>query len=132
MFDPDRFISDCDTAVSAGGGAEAIHELLQEAIRDPGAIMAALGEPRRAGPQFLHRSSHLTVMNLIWTPSFTQTVCSGRKLASMPGVKTTSSGGVRRRIVGLSPRLALRRCASVIAYRWTLGSFTRSPTRSTS
>ena len=72
MFDIDRFIAECERAV-AEGGQLAVREILAAAMVDPAQIIASLGEPRRAGPQFLHRSPRLTIMNIIWPPSFTQT-----------------------------------------------------------
>jgi len=72
MLDVERFIAECERAVAEGGQA-AVREILAAAITDPAQIIAALGEPRRAGPQFLHRSPRLTIMNIVWPPSFTQT-----------------------------------------------------------
>jgi predicted metal-dependent enzyme (double-stranded beta helix superfamily) len=72
MFDIERFIADCERAATEGGQA-AVREILAAAISAPGQIIAALGEPRRAGPQFLHRSPGLTIMNIVWPPSYTQT-----------------------------------------------------------
>jgi predicted metal-dependent enzyme (double-stranded beta helix superfamily) len=72
VFDLERFIAECEHAVIKGG-QPAVRDILATAIADPGQIIAALGEPRRAGPQFLHRSPSLTIMNIIWPPSYTQT-----------------------------------------------------------
>jgi predicted metal-dependent enzyme (double-stranded beta helix superfamily) len=70
MFDPERFVAECDAAVLAGGGAAAVYELVASAIADPAAIVAALGEPIRSGQQVLHRSPRLTVISLAWPCSF--------------------------------------------------------------
>src|SRR4029079_6780772 len=68
------FVTECDAAVIAGGGVEAVREILRAAITDDcTGIVAALGEPTRAGVQVLHRSPRLTVMNIVWPPSYTQT-----------------------------------------------------------
>ena len=72
VFDVERFIAECEHAVNEGGQT-AVREILAAAIADPAQIIAALGKPRRAGPQFLHRSPRLTIMNIIWPPSYTQT-----------------------------------------------------------
>jgi predicted metal-dependent enzyme (double-stranded beta helix superfamily) len=72
VFDVERFIAECEHAATEGGQA-AVREVLAAAIADPAQIIAALGEPRRAGPQFLHRSPRLTIMNIVWPPSYTQT-----------------------------------------------------------
>jgi predicted metal-dependent enzyme (double-stranded beta helix superfamily) len=71
MFKLERFIADCESAVLAGG-QEAVREVLARAIADPAAIMTALGEPRRAELNVLHRSQRLTILNLLWPPHHTQ------------------------------------------------------------
>ncbi len=70
-FDRDRFIADCEAAVSSGGGQRAIRALLEEAVGDPAAIVGALGEPKRAGIGILHRSRNVTILNLVWGPHMT-------------------------------------------------------------
>jgi hypothetical protein len=57
MFDPERFVAQCEAAVVAGGGAAAAYELVASAVADPPAIIAALGEAVRSGLQVMHRSS---------------------------------------------------------------------------
>lgn len=71
MFDVERFIADCDSAV-VDGGQDAVREVLARAIADPGGIVAVLGEPRRAELKVLHRSPRLTILNLLWPPHHTQ------------------------------------------------------------
>ena len=70
MFDPERFVAQCDAAVLAGGGTAKVYELLAPVVADPSAIVAALGEPIRPGLQVLHQSPRLTVINLAWPSSF--------------------------------------------------------------
>lgn len=69
MFDSDRFIDECRAAVA--GGQAAIREVVQRAVAEPGALMATLGEPARAGVFVMHRSPELTVLNLVWGPYMT-------------------------------------------------------------
>jgi predicted metal-dependent enzyme (double-stranded beta helix superfamily) len=71
MFDPQRFIADCETAAAAGGGQHAVRELMAAAMSDRAAVTAALGEPKRAGITLLHRSPTITVLNLAWGPHMT-------------------------------------------------------------
>ncbi len=71
MFDLERFIADCDSAVLTGG-QEAAREVLARAIADPGAVLAVLGEPHRAELKVLHRSPRLTILNPLWPPHHTQ------------------------------------------------------------
>jgi len=66
MFDKDRFIEDCISAVP--DGREALRELVLRAVADSRGVMAALGEPGHAGLTPLFRSSELTILNLVWAP----------------------------------------------------------------
>src|SRR6266436_5871845 len=71
MFDPDRFIADCRNA-SGTSGSSGVLEVVSAAVSAPGQILHALGEPRRAGVNVLHRSPELTIFNLIWGPQMCQ------------------------------------------------------------
>lgn len=71
MFDAQSFIADCEAAIGSGGGQRAVRELMARAVSDPAAIVAALGEPKRAGIELLHRSPTVTVLNLVWGPHMT-------------------------------------------------------------
>jgi predicted metal-dependent enzyme (double-stranded beta helix superfamily) len=66
MFETDRFIEDCRRAVAEG--QPAVREVVSEALSDPAAVMAALGEPTQAGIVPLHRSPEMTVINFTWAP----------------------------------------------------------------
>ncbi len=70
MFDLDRFKAD-SIAAAAQGSANAVREVVVRAVGDPGAVRTALGEPRRAEVQILHRSPDLTILNVIWGPRMT-------------------------------------------------------------
>ncbi len=70
MFDPQRFIADCESSV-AEGGQRAIRELMARVVADRAAVTAALGEPKRAGIEVLHRSKAVTILNLVWGPHMT-------------------------------------------------------------
>ena len=69
MFDLDRFIADCEAAVAETGDHTAVREVVARAVRDPAAVLARLGEPRRAGIGVLHRSTQVTILNFTWGPS---------------------------------------------------------------
>jgi len=43
-----------------------MREVTARAVEDPGAILAALGEPKRAEIQRLHHTPELTILNVIW------------------------------------------------------------------
>jgi predicted metal-dependent enzyme (double-stranded beta helix superfamily) len=70
MFDPHRFFAECEAA-AASGGQPAIRDLMAAAVAEPASITAALGEPKRAGIEVLHRSKTLTILNLVWGPHMT-------------------------------------------------------------
>ena len=65
MFDLDRFLEDC-RAVAAD--EKAVRELVAEAVSDPSAVAAALGDPQHAGLEVLHRAADLTVLHFNWAP----------------------------------------------------------------
>src|SRR5438552_6949782 len=71
VFDLDRFKADCSAAASGRAGQQAIREIVARAVEDPRSVRKALGEPTRAEVQTLHRSSDLTVLNVIWGPRMT-------------------------------------------------------------
>jgi predicted metal-dependent enzyme (double-stranded beta helix superfamily) len=71
MFDPDRFIADCRSA-SVASKMPGVLEVVSAAVSAPAVILRALGEPRRAGVNVLHRSPELTIFNLIWGPQMCQ------------------------------------------------------------
>jgi len=67
-FDLDRFIADCCAALASSERQKAMRIVVQQAISAPAAIMAMVGEPRRAELQKLHVSPELTILNLFWAP----------------------------------------------------------------
>jgi len=71
MFEIDRFVADCRGAAAANG-SPGVLDVVSRAVNAPREILSALGEPRRAGVQVLHRSTELTVLNLIWGPQMCQ------------------------------------------------------------
>ena len=66
MFDRDRFIQDCIDAVAEGQAAT--REVVAEAVAEPAAIVAELGEPEHAGITPIYRSPELTIINFVWAP----------------------------------------------------------------
>jgi predicted metal-dependent enzyme (double-stranded beta helix superfamily) len=71
MFDLDRFFADCRDAVDADPNHRLVRDVVARAVAQPDAVMAALGEPRRAGINVLYRASNVTVLNLVWGPGMT-------------------------------------------------------------
>ena len=65
-FDLDRFTDAVRRARRDGQGA--VQEELGRAVSDPGALVAALGEPREAGIHAIYRAADLTILNVVWAP----------------------------------------------------------------
>lgn len=66
MFDRNQFSADCQGALRIDSGPGPIRELVARAVAEPGAVLAGLGEPRRAGIETIHRSEDLTILNVVW------------------------------------------------------------------
>jgi predicted metal-dependent enzyme (double-stranded beta helix superfamily) len=66
MFELDRFIAECRDAVCLDPTHKTAQEIVARAVSDPVAIVAALGEPQRAGVVPLYRSEKLTILNVVW------------------------------------------------------------------
>jgi len=67
-MDIERFVEDCVNANKGSEAQEAIKDVLARAVSDPKAVVAALGDPTRAGIDVFHRSATLTIFNATWTP----------------------------------------------------------------
>jgi predicted metal-dependent enzyme (double-stranded beta helix superfamily) len=48
-----------------------VRDVVSRAVSDPSAVIAALGEPQRAGLHKLYQSDDLTVLNVVWAPMMT-------------------------------------------------------------
>lgn len=64
----DQFVADCIEASQEAAAQSAVKEVLTRALRDPRAMLAAVGEPTRAGLTPFHRSKTLTIFAAAWTP----------------------------------------------------------------
>jgi predicted metal-dependent enzyme (double-stranded beta helix superfamily) len=71
MFDLDRFFADCQAAVGQDPSHKGVRDVVARAVSEPNAVLAALGEPERAGINVLFRAPNLTILNLIWGPGMT-------------------------------------------------------------
>jgi predicted metal-dependent enzyme (double-stranded beta helix superfamily) len=67
-MDIDRFVADCIAANKETDAQVAVNEVLARAVSTPGAVLAALGEPDKAGLNVLLRSPSLTIFAATWTP----------------------------------------------------------------
>ena len=66
MFDKERFIEECQTALA--DGQRAVRDVVKAAVLDGSGIINALGEPVHAGITPLYRSHDLTILNFAWAP----------------------------------------------------------------
>jgi predicted metal-dependent enzyme (double-stranded beta helix superfamily) len=67
----EQLIADCRAARAADPTHKAVREVLARAVAEPARILAALGEPSRAGIQKLYHAPELTVLNVVWAPRMT-------------------------------------------------------------
>jgi predicted metal-dependent enzyme (double-stranded beta helix superfamily) len=67
-LDLERFVEDCVAANAESDSQNAVKEVLARAVSTPNAVLAAVGEPDRAGIVPIHRSKKLTIFNARWTP----------------------------------------------------------------
>lgn len=71
MFDLEVFVADCRATALADRSRRHVREVVARAVSKPADLFRALGEPKRAAIQTLHRSQNLTVLNVIWAPMMT-------------------------------------------------------------
>ncbi len=67
-MDIERFVADCIAANETADAQRAVNEVLARAVASPGAVLAALGEPDKAGFNVLLSSPTLTIFAATWTP----------------------------------------------------------------
>lgn len=67
-MDIERFVVDCIAANKEADAQAAVNEVLARAVSDPAAVLAALGEPDKAGLHVLLSSPTLTIFAATWTP----------------------------------------------------------------
>ena len=67
VFDIDRFVVDCRTALGEGQPHSAVREVLQRTVASPGQVAEAL-DPREGGFTLLHHAPDLTVLHVVWAP----------------------------------------------------------------
>ena len=67
-FDLDTFIDDVRTVRRDSDSQAAVEEVLRRAVLRPGALIAELGEPKKAGLHKLYNDDEITILNVIWPP----------------------------------------------------------------
>ena len=68
MFDLDRFIADCHSALKERTPEIAVKELVARAVAEPSDVERALGTPVAGAVARLHHSPEVTILNVVWTP----------------------------------------------------------------
>lgn len=66
--DMERFVADCVEASGESDAQGAVREVLARGVSDPHAMLAAVGEPTKAGITAFHRSPTLTIFSAAWSP----------------------------------------------------------------
>jgi predicted metal-dependent enzyme (double-stranded beta helix superfamily) len=66
MFDKDQFIADCGAALKGDRTSRQVREVVGHAVADSASVVRGLGEPRQGGLDVLHRSTALTILNVLW------------------------------------------------------------------
>lgn len=64
----DRFLEDCQKAVTGTDAEKAARELVTELVSDPVSLAGEIGDPEHAGIGVLHRGPDLTVLSFVWAP----------------------------------------------------------------
>jgi len=67
-MDIDRFVADCIAANEETNAQAAVEEILARAVSKPDTVLAALGDPDKAGLNVLLASPRLTIFAATWTP----------------------------------------------------------------
>ena len=67
-MDIDRFVADCIAANQGTDAQAAVNDVLARAVSAPEAVLAALGDPDKAGLNVLLSSPTLTIFAATWTP----------------------------------------------------------------
>jgi predicted metal-dependent enzyme (double-stranded beta helix superfamily) len=71
MFELDRFIADCRSALAEDSSHKAVRDVVARAVAEPDAVLKGLGAPNRAALAKLHHGPDLTILNVVWGPHMT-------------------------------------------------------------
>ena len=71
MLNLDNFMADCVAAAACDPSHVSVLEMVERALGDPAAMLAAVGEPTKSGIFPLYRSATLTIVNVVWKPGMT-------------------------------------------------------------
>ncbi len=68
-FDPEGFVEECRRALDEGSARLAVRDVVERAVREPGAIEGALGTVDGWCMDVLHHAADLTVLHIVWPPA---------------------------------------------------------------
>ncbi len=68
MFDLERFIDDCRSALKEATPEIAMKDVVARAVADAPGVERALGTPSAGGATRLYHAPDLTILNVVWTP----------------------------------------------------------------
>src|SRR3954451_22048314 len=68
MLEVAEIVDRCRSAITETTPPLAVRDVVEELIRDPGALGAAVGPVTEGGIKVLHRADDLTVLHIAWTP----------------------------------------------------------------
>ena len=71
MFDLERFIDDCKSAVASDPTHKNVQEIVARAVSEPSGVLNGLGAPTKGEVQKIYCSDTLTIINVIWAPRMT-------------------------------------------------------------
>ncbi|MBM3344222.1 MAG: hypothetical protein FJY56_19230 [Betaproteobacteria bacterium] len=94
MFDVQRFVEQCQSALRETDAPSAIREIVERAVSKPPEVLTGLGEPQRATVQKIHVADDLTIINVIWGPHMTIMPHNHRMTAIISSVRTLSARNV--------------------------------------
>ena len=66
MFDKSQFVTDIQSAMAEADAQSAVFEVIERAVRDPGAMLKELGPPGKGRSEQLYHGEDLTITNVIW------------------------------------------------------------------
>ena len=117
MFDLFQFVADCREAMAADKSQKYVREVVARAVSEPAAVLAALGEPQRAGLHKLYQSRELTVLNVVWAPMMT-VMPHNHQMSAVIGIYTGREDNIFwRRIPGSSRKGGGRRRQGAVGRR---------------
>jgi predicted metal-dependent enzyme (double-stranded beta helix superfamily) len=105
MFDLFQFVADCREAMVSDKSQRHLREVVARAVSEPASVLAALGEPQRAGLHKLYQSRELTVLNIVWAPMMT-VMPHNHQMTAAIGIYTGREDNIFwRRIPGISGKV---------------------------